>query len=145
MNHIKHLLIINASAETIFKNISTQQGLQNWWTKETIAKPEIGFKNDFKFGGAYHKVMRITELVRNESITWVCEEGDSEWLGTEISFRIEELNGKNTLRFSHRNWRETTDYFESCNYHWGYYMHSLKLLSETGKGTPHNVAQKIAN
>lgn len=145
MNHIKHLLIINAPVETIYQNISTQEGLQNWWTKETIAKAEVGFKNDFKFGGDYHKVMRINELSPNKSVSWICEGGDKEWLGTELTFSIETINGKNTLRFAHKNWREATDFFESCNYHWGYYMHSLKLLCETGQGTPHSISAKIAN
>ena len=40
------------------------------------------------------------------------------------------------LRFTHGNWRESTDFFASCNYHWGYYLRSLKLLLETGEGTP---------
>jgi hypothetical protein len=35
-----------------------------------------------------------------------------------------------------KNWREPTDFFASCNYHWGYYLRSLKLLLETGEGTP---------
>ena len=33
-------------------------------------------------------------------------------------------------------YRATTDLFAHCNYHWGFYMRSLKAYCETGEGEP---------
>lgn len=136
MDLIKHLVTIHAPASTVFENISSEMGLRQWWTDQTEAKAELHFRNHFRFGSEYHKVMHITEFIPNHSITWHCEGMDEEWKDTVITFRLEENEGKTVLHFVHGNWKKETDHVASCNYHWGYYMHSLKLLCETGAGTP---------
>lgn len=136
MEHIRHLVTIQAPASKVFEAISTQQGLANWWTEQTVAKPEVGFVIDFRFGPEHHKQMRITGLEHNKSVTWQCVAGDPEWMDTIISFELEAGEGKTVLRFAHNNWAEATDYFGSCNFHWGYFIQSLRLLCETGEGTP---------
>ena len=50
MEHIRHAFIIKAPLEKVYENITTQEGLSKWWTQETIARPEVGFLNEFKFG-----------------------------------------------------------------------------------------------
>ena len=50
MAEIRHYVVIKATPEKIFKAITTQDGLENWWAKQTIAKPEVGFVNIFTFG-----------------------------------------------------------------------------------------------
>ena len=57
-------------------------------------------------------------------------------IGTTFSFDLEEKDGNTILRFTHGDWKEETDFFASCNYHWGYYMRSLAYYCEKGKGTP---------
>jgi len=137
MEHIRHYLTIKAPINKVFEAVTQQEGLASWWTKETIAKPEIGFVNEFKFGGKYHQKMRITALTPNQSVHWVCEDGPQEWLNTKLSFELREKEEKTILRFAQRDWKEATEFYESCNYNWGFFMLSLKNLCETGKGTPH--------
>ena len=59
-----------------------------------------------------------------------------EWMGTNVSFELEEKEGRTILRFAHSGWREVTDTFASCNYDWASFMRSLKSLCENGTGTP---------
>ena len=134
MEHIRHYLVIKAPIEKVYHAITSREGLSNWWTEETIAKPEVGFLNEFKFGGEYHNKMRVKELIQDKSVSWLCEDGDKEWINTIISFNLQSKEGKTILHFAQKNWREATDFYASCNFHWGRYMESLQMLCETGKG-----------
>jgi hypothetical protein len=57
-------------------------------------------------------------------------------VGTKIAFDLEKQSDQTLLRFFHTGWRQQTDFYASCNYNWGFYMRSLKLYSETGRGEP---------
>jgi uncharacterized protein YndB with AHSA1/START domain len=134
MEHIRHYLIINAPIGKVYEAITTQEGLSNWWTADTIAKPEIGFLNEFKFGNNYHNKMRVKVLDENQLIVWICEDGDREWINTKISFKLSVKGDKTVLQFSQENWADTTEFYASCNYNWGRFMASLQSLCETGTG-----------
>lgn len=136
MAAIKHLLVINSSPEKIYSAITTKEGVANWWTEETEVGNRIGDINIFDFDNRYHNEMKILSLITNKKVEWECLEGDKEWIGTKLIFEIEEKDKSSVLKFTHGNWIEETEFFASCNYQWGYYMRSLKLYCETGKGNP---------
>lgn len=50
MAEIRHNVVIKVTPEKIYNALITQEGLANWWTNDTTAKPEIGFVNVFIFG-----------------------------------------------------------------------------------------------
>jgi len=136
MPDIVHLLEIEAPAEVVYRAVTEESGLAGWWTRETTAVPEVGSLAEFRFGHRYHNAMRIVQLAANRYVEWECVKGHDEWIGTSFRFELEETNGVTVLRFSHGNWREMTDFLASCNYHWGFFMHSLKKYCETGVGEP---------
>jgi uncharacterized protein YndB with AHSA1/START domain len=136
MAEIKHLVVIDAPVETVYRAITEQSGLAAWWTEQTVAEPRAGSIAEFSFGERYHNKMRVVALDESARVEWECLEGDEQWIGTNFVFSLEDTDGQTTLRFSHGKWREMTDFFATCNYHWGFYMHSLKLYCETGEGEP---------
>jgi uncharacterized protein YndB with AHSA1/START domain len=136
MFEIKHLLTIDAPIALVYAALTEQEGLAAWWTTETIATPTVGSIASFRFGDRYHDRMRIEALEPNERVEWVCLEGDPEWVATTFTFDLEDREGSTVLRFTHGGWREVTDFFANCNFHWGSYMRSLKAYCETGKGQP---------
>jgi uncharacterized protein YndB with AHSA1/START domain len=137
MTEIRQYLTIRAPVEKIYRALTEQEGLAGWWTEDTIAKPEVNAIIEFKFGDVYHNKMRITRLEPDRRVEWECIEGDEQWIGTTFSFDLEPENDQVILRFTHGNWEKPTDFFASCNYHWGIYLRSLKHLCETGKGEPY--------
>lgn len=137
MPDIKHLLEINAPVDTVYRAVSTQDGLARWWTEEVKADTRAGGFAEFWFDDRYYNKMEILDLDPDRRVEWKCLEGDPEWVGTTFNFDIEPKENRTILRFGHNDWREATDFFAHCNYHWGYYMRSLKLYCETGEGTPH--------
>lgn len=135
MPEIRHTLIIKTNPEKVYEAITTQEGLANWWAKQTIAKPEVGFVNIFTFG-TFRNEMKITILNPNKKVEWKCINSIEEWIDTNILFELEEKEGHTLLRFTHSGWLAVTDTFAGCNYDWGRFMTSLKLFCETGTGTP---------
>jgi uncharacterized protein YndB with AHSA1/START domain len=135
MADIKMNLVIKAAPEKVFQAVSTQEGIQSWWCKQTTAKPEIGFTNIFVFG-SYYNEMPVTKLVTNKLVEWDCTKSIEEWVGTTVSFDLEEKEGKTLLRFTHGGYKTVTDTFCACTYDWGRFMTSLKTYCETGTGTP---------
>ena len=158
MPNICHELIIGATAEKVFNAVTSQQGLSAWWTPETKADTQPGSFLRFCFGSDYYKEMKIVEIDPFVSVKWSCTQGANEWVGTHISFRLYEGNMPSLLHshpeaegqiqqqndvdlatllvFEHANWREYTPMFAECNYTWGQFLRSLKLLCETGQGLP---------
>lgn len=135
MAAIRHNVVIKATPEKIYSAITTQEGLANWWAKQTTAKPEIGFVNTFTFG-TFRNEMEVTKLTPGKKVEWKCITSIEEWVDTNISFDLERKDERTLLRFSHSDWKAVTDTFAGCNYDWGRFMASLKLFCETGTGNP---------
>ena len=135
MLEIRHNVIIKTTPAKVYEAITTQEGLANWWAKQTIAKPEVGFVNIFTFG-TFRNEMKVTILNPNKKVEWKCINSIKEWIDTNILFDLEEKDGRTLLRFTHSGWRAVTDTFAGCNYDWERFMTSLKLFCETGTGTP---------
>jgi uncharacterized protein YndB with AHSA1/START domain len=157
MPHIRHEILIGASAEKVYAALTRQEDLSAWWTPGTNAKPELHSVARFAFGPEYFKEMKIIELVPSSLVKWICITGAEEWVGTTISFRLEpgdkesllkshpelsdqiqqQRNSEGTLLiFHHDDWKDYTPMFAECNYTWGRFLRSLKLFCETGKGRP---------
>jgi uncharacterized protein YndB with AHSA1/START domain len=100
MPNIRHELIIAASAEKVYNAITTQEGLAAWWTPETKAKPDLNSIARFSFGSSYYKEMKILELNPNTKVKWNCIAGAEEWIGTNLSFKLQP-GDKDTLLNSH--------------------------------------------
>ena len=138
MAGIKHFVVIKTTADKVYKAITEQEGLAGWWTKDTIAKPEVGFIDEFKFGDRYHNKMKVAKLEKDKHVQWECVGGDKEWIGTHLKFELQEKNGNTELMFTHADWAGQTLFYANCNFHWGGYMKSLKDYCEKGKGFPNH-------
>jgi uncharacterized protein YndB with AHSA1/START domain len=137
MPFIFHQLPIEADKRTIYIALTTQKGLSNWWTRDCVARAEVGFINEFIFGNHFHNKMQVIALVQNKLVEWKVIAGAEEWIGTLIRFEIIEKDGLNFISFKHTGYHEANDFYASCNYNWGRYMMSLKLYCETGIGAPY--------
>ena len=159
MPHIRHEVLIWAPVEQVYRALTTQEGLSGWWTPDAQATPERNSVARFPFGSEYCKEMKIMELTSPTQVKWTCITGADEWVGTTLSFILQpgdkdtllashpeladqmrqqrHLDGGGTLLILHHdNWKEYSAMFAECNYTWGQFLSSLKLLCETGKGRP---------
>jgi len=135
MADIKMKLTIKAAPGKVYEAITTQEGTANWWCKDTIAKPEIGFMNVFTFGKIRNE-FEVVDLKADKRVEWKGIDSIDEWIGTRVSFDLEEKDGNTVLRFAHSDWKAITDTYAVCTYDWARFIASLKSLCETGVGTP---------
>lgn len=135
MADIKMKLTIKAAPGKVYDAISTQEGIASWWCKDTIAKPEVGFMNVFTFGKIRNE-FEVVDLKPAKRVEWKGILSIDEWIGTNVSFDLEEKDGNTILRFAHSDWKSISETYAACTYDWARFMTSLKSLCETGVGTP---------
>ena len=138
MASIDHMYHIDAPIEKIYKAITSIEGLKDWWTKGAVGKSEVGGKITFSFADEAMCVMNVHSKENNKSLSWICVDGPEDWIGTELSFELTPISGKIRVSFTHAGWKEQNDFFANCNFSWGKYLQSLRLLCETGKGAPYS-------
>lgn len=147
---ITHKIGIKAPLNKVYGAVSTIQGLSGWWTSETLgdSKPDGQIQFVFKTPEGNLKgsmVMKVTTLEPDKKVQWRCVDGPSEWLGTDIVFDLSEQDGLTIVLFSHRNWKETTEFTYHCSMKWAIFLLSLRDFVLTGKGQPSPRDVKIDN
>ena len=138
MADILHKIEIKASRARIYDALTTAEGLSSWWTRGTKAEPTVGAVAEFPFrDGTFVQKMRIVDLQPGRRVAWVCIAGMDDWMNTEISFDLSDEGDQTCVRFAHKGWPESPDFRAHCSYRWAYFLRSLKLVMQTGKGNPH--------
>lgn len=134
-----HQVNIKATPGTIYKAISTQEGLASFWTSDTKAEPKVGSTATFGFGGPSQR-FRVDELVPGEHVKWTGLDDFPTWDGTTVTWDISPAEkGETSVVFRHGNWPAavTQDDLGSINYTWGLVVERLKQYSESGKPVPY--------
>lgn len=135
MHTIQHLLHIQATPDQVFEALSSLEGLRSWWTQNTQGDPQQGGVIQFRFG-PWGMDMQVTELVPGQKVAWKCVSEGHDWLNHNITFALDQNDGKTRLRFSHADWQQLGDAYGSCSFGWGRYLESLRQYLQTGKGNP---------
>jgi hypothetical protein len=113
--------------------------LRGWWTRKAEVDPGEGGTIRFTFRGDFHPHMKQTRLLPGQVVEWLCTGGHPNWQDNQFRFTLEERNGETMLHFVQEYALELDDEtYGIYNFNWGYYVNSLKLLCETGAGTPYD-------
>ena len=135
---IWHEIIISASPSALYQALTDVKKLAHWWTIETKGESAVGGKLEFWFYGKYVKEMVVTALKVDELVRWrATDRSDSEWVDTEIEWKIFREDDLTFLHLRHSNWRDDAKFFPRTSTHWVLFLLSLKEFVETGKGRPH--------
>ena len=133
-----HQVNVKATPDAIYKAVSTQQGLQSFWTSDSKAEPRVGSIATFGFGGPTQR-MRIDELVPGKRAKWTALADFPNWDRTTVTWEISPAeNGETSVFFRHADWPAsvTQDDLGSINYSWALIVERLKEYAETGKPNP---------
>jgi len=137
MKTILHTVDINSSPMKIFEAIATQNGLAGWWSTKVRADMRIDGIVDFTFLRGFNPDMKITMLEKPKLVVWECVGGHEPWLGNTFYFKIEPRGKRSIVFFRQEYSRELSDEeYGRYNCNWGFYLDSLRLLVETGRGKP---------
>jgi uncharacterized protein YndB with AHSA1/START domain len=132
---IVHSVGIETTPERLYEAITTQRGLEGWWTPEVKAEPVIGAINEFYFMQTTVK-FRVDKLEPNRHVSWSAVHVPGDWEGTQVLFDIMPEGNMVNLRFSHAGFASLGGSFGVTSYSWAQYLRSIKLLLETGEGEP---------
>ena len=137
MVDILHRVVIHAAPDAVYNAITTQDGLQHWWTADAECKSQVGAVAQFGFGGRRVLFrMRIDELTAPKTVCWHCLGDVDAWKDTDFTFELEPQGKETVLNFAQRGWRNGDEVYAQCNTDWAYFLFSLKRYLETGTGTP---------
>jgi uncharacterized protein YndB with AHSA1/START domain len=139
---IIHGLEIETTPEKLFEALSTDRGLEAWWTKAKT-QPKVGAMNEFSFGSG-KVTFRVEKVAPGQSLSWTAEQVPPEWAGTRVLFEVSKGKNGAVLRFSHTGFKATTPMSAMTSYAWAQFLRSLKLYLETGTGEPFGSPASIA-
>ena len=136
MPDILHKVGIRSSSQAdVYKALTAIEGLSGWWTTTTEGKSKIGGMLRFRFGNGGF-AMKVRELDPARRVVWQVVDGPEEWLGTTVSFDLDQRGDWTIVLFKHEGWKEPVEFMHHCSTKWGVFLLSLKSLLETGKGAP---------
>ena len=144
MNSFKLDLLLAAPASIVYEALTTQHGIQNWWTTASEVGTTVGQQITIRFGDTY-KVMQIEALHPFTEVQWGVTDAHlvvpgytNEWIGTTIIFQlIPQSETVTQLQLEHIGLTPQVECFEICSQGWNQFLGSLKSYVETGKGSPY--------
>lgn len=124
-----------ASPAEVYAALTTIDGLAGWWTDQTAGDPGVGGTLEFRFApGGFD--MEVLDLEPAKRVHWQVADGPPEWLGTQVTFDLSQVDGYTIVLFAHEGWAEPGEFMHHCSTKWASYLLSLKALVETGAGAP---------
>jgi hypothetical protein len=129
---------IAAGPKVVSDALATSEGVCGWWSNRTqgpsgpnstmkVSFPDAPMTFDFE----------VTEQTPRDRVSWHCLAGPPEWVGTDVSFDIQQGEaGGTSLLFTHSGWATTEESFPFIAYSWAQILPRLKNLAESGRAQP---------
>ncbi len=140
---ITHNLTIKASSETIYKAVSSEEGISGWWSKDCNVGTKEGEKSLLKFdkeGTIIEMGFETKILEPNKKVVWGCiSMPNPAWIGTRIITEISSSEDGCDIVFSHAGFDDKwkgQEPFEQTKGTWNHFMNSLVSYCENGQGQP---------
>jgi hypothetical protein len=133
---------VDQTPDEAFAAINNVRG---WWSGATEGCTHtLGEEFTYRYEDMHYSKQRITELAPNEMVLWLVTDSflkfvqdQSEWSGTEMTFKVAKKGDETEVRFTHRGLVPAYECFEQCSNTWGFYINgSLRSLIATGRGQP---------
>jgi len=125
-----------SAPDSVFSALTDVNALTGWWTPAG-GGASAGETLRFLMGDQ-EVVMRVDEAVRPSRVRWsvlVCEPA-SDWVGTSITFDLEQVGTSTELHFRHHGLNPDLDRFDQCRAGWTHYLSSLVDHVDLGAGRP---------
>lgn len=129
---------IKASADRVFRAVSTPGGLDTWWTKRSKGKPIEGGEYELGFGPEYDWRAKVTRCVPNSEFELELVSAHEDWKGTRVGVRLEEKGGTTNVRFYHTGWPKGNEHWRISCYCWPMYLRVMRRNIEHGEIVPYD-------
>ena len=137
MHDILHDFTIKASPSDVFDAISTPDGLDRWWTRQSGGAPTVGAPYKLDFGPGFDWQALVTECAPSRAFELEMTQADHDWVGTRVGFHLEPGDGMTRVRFYHTGWPSANEHYRVSCYCWAMYLRVLKRALEYGESVPY--------
>lgn len=137
MSSINHDIAIKANSATVYKALTTVEGLRAWFTSQTTGSGKVGTNWELEFTDQPSFNWHILAADDLRRVVWKCLEGPGNAAGTEVEFTLKSESDQQTiLTISHRGWTKDDPKFERCVEIWRTLMNHLQRYCEEGIAEP---------
>jgi uncharacterized protein YndB with AHSA1/START domain len=139
MADIFHNFPIKGSTHQVFEAISTAEGLDSWWTNNSVVKPAKEGEYKLGFGPGYEWRAKVSQWVPDSEFELTVTDADNDWQGTRVGFRLTENDGMTSVLFHHLDWPESNEHYRTSSFCWAMYLRLLKRYVEFGEVVPYAI------
>ena len=133
MPDILHDFRVKADPTTVYRAISTPDGLNQWWTQRAVGHAEAGQEYELWFGPDADWRARVTEARPGQCLGLEMTVAAPDWLGTQVHFALEAEGDATKVRFSHSGWQSESEHFRVSSYCWAMYLRVMRRFVEFGE------------
>jgi uncharacterized protein YndB with AHSA1/START domain len=140
-------IIVAAPPGEVFEAVT--QRIPEWWSKDFAGlSKSTGDEFTVRFGPTF-KTMRVTEVVMDSKIEWLCIDqhievppgmeplkNKAEWVGNSIIWEVEPGDGVTILKHTHIGLNPEVECWAICEQGWDQTLQSISQLLTTGIGRP---------
>ena len=122
-------LSIAAPRARVHEALTTISGIAGWWfTRDVSGSAAAGGEFRVEWGDGTADFVARVEAAGPASVRWKClaKKPEPEWVGTEISFELSELDSDSTaVTFRHSGLVPSLECFEQCEAGWDQVLQSF--------------------
>lgn len=151
----RRALRIAAPPGAVYSALTTQEGIEGWWTTTCSVAEEAGGAVTVRFDRTF-KTFLVERLEPTALVRWKCVDArlevpglslrPDEWVGTVIEFSLAADGTTGTvLSLSHIGLGPRFECYELCSRGWDDFLGSLRQFAETGVGSPFSASPAAAD
>jgi uncharacterized protein YndB with AHSA1/START domain len=140
MHTIETTIDISAPAHRVLEALTTKDGIRAWFTDDVSCdadKRQVTYRFATAAGTKAVTFQLDARTDTRVDMTCIAEHLNPEWLGTTLTYQLASVAGGTRFTLVHRGFVARSECYEQCTKGWAHFAGSLKLLLETGAGTPH--------
>jgi uncharacterized protein YndB with AHSA1/START domain len=130
---------VDASASTVWKALTTADGIRSWWTTRAEVPEGLGTTVKVRFPESPSSWdLRVDEAVENERLRWHCTGGPPPWIETDVLFRLAAApEGGTRVLFDHVGWKDAEEMVRVVTFGWVEMFQRLRAYVASGKPQPY--------
>jgi uncharacterized protein YndB with AHSA1/START domain len=138
MYDIAMQLDLAAEPATVYRALSTTDGVAGWWTTQNETEGRVGGVDHYRFPDApVSWDMRVDSAEPEKQLGWHCVGGPPQWVGTDVRWTLEPGPDAGTrLVFDHAGFAAKDEMFRVVTLGWAQMLLRLKEYAETGRPVP---------
>jgi uncharacterized protein YndB with AHSA1/START domain len=128
---------IKATPGRVFEAVTTPEGLNTWWTKQSSGEPVLDSRYELYFGPDSDWTATVIRSVQDRAFELQITTPAKDWEDTRIGFRLEEKEDMTWVHFHHTGWPEDNAHYRISCHCWALYLRLLRRFIEHGEVVPY--------